>query len=103
MAGAVSFTDPLVCLISMSTILKGSGKRALTTFQQVLYQYRSTDITGLQLLCLLSANQFELHPFLDREEVIAYCQREGIVVESYSPITKGKKLDDPTVVEIAKK
>ena len=55
-------------------------------------------------MCLsVAVNQFELHPFLDREEVISYCQREGIVVESYSPVTKGKKLGDPTLVEIAKK
>jgi diketogulonate reductase-like aldo/keto reductase len=50
-----------------------------------------------------SVNQFELHPFLDREDVISYCQREGIIVESYSPVTKGKKLGDPTLVRIGKK
>ena len=58
------------------------------------------------LLCIMlvsTVNQIELHPFLDREEVISYCEREGIVVESYSPLTKGRKLKDPTVATIAKK
>ena len=50
-----------------------------------------------------TVNQIELHPFLDREEVISYCEREGIIVESYSPLTKGRKLGDPTVATIAKK
>ncbi|CAI8015632.1 9,11-endoperoxide prostaglandin H2 reductase [Geodia barretti] len=63
-------------------------------------------LEGLKKACpdhIPSVNQFELHPFLDREDVISYCQREGIIVESYSPITKGKKLGDPTLVKIAKK
>ena len=56
-----------------------------------------------KILNCLSVNQIELHPFLDRDEVITYCQKEGIVVECYSPVTKGKKLNDPTVVAIAEK
>ena len=48
-------------------------------------------------------NQIELHPYLTRDVVVKYCQREGIVVEAYSPLTKGEKLNDPMLVKIAQK
>ena len=48
-------------------------------------------------------NQIELHPYLTRAEVVDYCQREGIVVEAYSPLTKGEKLKEPVLVNIAQK
>lgn len=34
---------------------------------------------------------------------MAYCQEQGIVLQAYSPLATGRKLDDPTVGEIAKK
>ena len=55
------------------------------------------------LLLYLSVNQFELHPYLISEELIAYCRKEIIIVESYSPLTQGRKLGDPTLVAIAEK
>ena len=48
-------------------------------------------------------NQIELHPYLTRAEVVEYCQREGILVEAYSPLTKGEKLKEPVLVQIAEK
>ena len=48
-------------------------------------------------------NQIELHPYLTREEVVSYCEKEGIIVEAYSPLTKGRKLADPKLVKIAEK
>lgn len=56
------------------------------------------------LLCFsLSVNQIELSPFLTRTELVSYCQKEGIVVTAYSPLTKGAKLNDPQLVAIANK
>ncbi len=46
-------------------------------------------------------NQIELSPFLQRRETTARCAREGIVVEAYSPLTKGLRLAHPTIVEVA--
>lgn len=50
-----------------------------------------------------AVNQIELHPFNygTREPVVDYCREEGIVVEAYSPLTKGRRLDEPTVARIA--
>ena len=49
-----------------------------------------------------AVNQVELHPFLYQRELIDHCHRNGIQVEAYSPLTRGARLDDPTVVRIAK-
>jgi diketogulonate reductase-like aldo/keto reductase len=46
-------------------------------------------------------NQVEFSPFLYQKELLDYCRSKGIVIEAYSPITKGKRLDDPNIVRIA--
>jgi diketogulonate reductase-like aldo/keto reductase len=47
-------------------------------------------------------NQIELTPFLQRRDTCALCREHGIVVEAYSPLTRGRRLDHPTVVAIAR-
>ncbi len=46
-------------------------------------------------------NQIELSPFLQRRDTRALCREHGIVVEAYSPLTRGKRLADPTIVSVA--
>ena len=48
-----------------------------------------------------AVNQIELTPFLQRRETVALCERLGIVVEAYSPLTHGKRLSDPAIKVIA--
>lgn len=48
-----------------------------------------------------SVNQVELHPWCTRQELVNYCQRAGIMLEAYSPLTKGRRLKDPVLLEIA--
>ncbi|GIN63356.1 glyoxal reductase [Robertmurraya siralis] len=50
-----------------------------------------------------AVNQVEYHPHLTQEEVRAYCEREKIQLEAWSPLKKGQLLNDPTIVEIANK
>jgi diketogulonate reductase-like aldo/keto reductase len=46
-------------------------------------------------------NQFELHPFHTRKELVAFCQEKGIAVTSYSPLARGRKLADPALAAFA--
>ncbi|MGP8077504.1 MAG: aldo/keto reductase [Thermoplasmata archaeon] len=48
-----------------------------------------------------AVNQVEMHPFVYDPELFAYCEGRGIRIEAYSPLTRGKRLDDPVLNEIA--
>lgn len=48
-------------------------------------------------------NQVELHVFLQQPELLEYCRAHDIAVEAYSPLAHGKAMDDPVVMEIARK
>jgi diketogulonate reductase-like aldo/keto reductase len=50
-----------------------------------------------------AVDQIELTPFLQRGATCAYCKEHGIVVEAYSPLTRGKRLGHPTLVALAKR
>jgi diketogulonate reductase-like aldo/keto reductase len=50
-----------------------------------------------------AVNQVELSPFLYQKELISFCQGRGIVVESYSPLTKGQRLGHPAIKSVASK
>jgi diketogulonate reductase-like aldo/keto reductase len=49
-----------------------------------------------------AVNQVEFSPYLYQRELLEHCRRHGIVVEAYSPLTKGERLSDPRLVEVAK-
>lgn len=50
-----------------------------------------------------AVNQVEIHPWLTRSDIVSFCNKHNIVVEAYSPLTRGKKLNDPILTGIANK
>lgn len=46
-------------------------------------------------------NQVEVHPFFTNEEVRSANKKHGVLTEAWSPIAKGKVVDDDTIGEIA--
>ncbi|MFS0863151.1 aldo/keto reductase [Fredinandcohnia sp. 179-A 10B2 NHS] len=48
-------------------------------------------------------NQVEYHPHLAQEELRAFCKKEGIQLEAWSPLKQGQLLSEPTINEIAEK
>ena len=49
-----------------------------------------------------AVNQIELSPFLGQRETVRVCEARGIVVEAYSPLTRGKRLRNPVVADVAR-
>jgi diketogulonate reductase-like aldo/keto reductase len=50
--------------------------------------------------------QIELHPYLQQEDLVNFCQEKGIAVEAYSPLGSGREpslLDDGIVKAVAAK
>lgn len=50
-----------------------------------------------------AVNQIEVSPFNYKRDLIRFCADKGIVVEAYSPLTKGQRLGHAAIVDAAKK
>ena len=50
-----------------------------------------------------AVNQVEFHPYLYQKDLLEYCRSQNIQLEAYSPLTKGQRLEDPKLLEIAQK
>ncbi|ANB12775.1 aldo-keto reductase superfamily protein [Sugiyamaella lignohabitans] len=50
-----------------------------------------------------AVNQVEVNPWLQRQDIAAFCKEHGILVEAYSPLMRGNRLDDPELVALANK
>ena len=50
-----------------------------------------------------TVNQVEFSPFLYQKDLLDFCKSHEIVVEAYSPLTQGSKLDNETLLTIGKK
>ena len=48
-------------------------------------------------------NQVELHVFLQQPDLVDFCKKHDIVVQAYSPLAHGHRMDDPVLKEIADK
>ncbi|ORY66194.1 aldo-keto reductase family 1 member E1 [Pseudomassariella vexata] len=50
-----------------------------------------------------SVNQIEVHPFNTQEGIRETCKKHGIVVEAYGPLARAMRMNDPTILALAKK
>jgi 2,5-diketo-D-gluconate reductase A len=50
-----------------------------------------------------AVNQVLFNPFHFRRALLDYCRKEGIVFEAYSPLARGKGLDDPAIGAVAER
>ena len=42
-----------------------------------------------------AVNQVLFHPFSYKKELLDYCKSKNIALEAYSPLARGRKLNDP--------
>lgn len=50
-----------------------------------------------------AVNQIEWTPFGYSEDISTYCSEKKIIIQAYSPLTRAKRLDDSTLVELGGK
>lgn len=52
---------------------------------------------------VLAVNQIQLNPFVYQEqaEVLEFCKLHGIVIEAYSPLARGRQMDNKVIAAIA--
>jgi 2,5-diketo-D-gluconate reductase A len=50
-----------------------------------------------------AVNQIEIHPYFNQDDLRAFDAEHGIATEAWSPIAQGQVLDDPVIVEIARR
>jgi diketogulonate reductase-like aldo/keto reductase len=50
----------------------------------------------------LVTNQVECHPFLNQSKLLTTCRRHDVTLTAYSPLARGRVLDDETLSTIAK-
>ena len=58
-----------------------------------------TDRLGVKIAC----NQVEYHPFLNQDPVHKFAQSKGMFLTAYSPVARGKVMDDATIKAIGGK
>lgn len=83
---------------AMGRLLDGGDVRAIGVSNfQLAHLQRLLDETAV----VPAINQIELHPYLTQEPLRDFGRAHGIATEAWSPIARGKVLDDPAVLAIA--
>lgn len=52
---------------------------------------------------VLSVGQWEIHPWLAREDIAGWCRQRGVAVEAYSPLVRGERWGEPVLKKLADK
>jgi diketogulonate reductase-like aldo/keto reductase len=81
------------------TELKAAGRARSIGVSNFLVEHleRVIEATGV----VPAANQIELHPRLQQRELRRFHDQHGIETVAWSPLGRGRLLDDPTITEIA--
>lgn len=52
---------------------------------------------------VISVGQWEIHPWLPRNDIAEWCAKRNVAVEAYSPIVRGERWGEKAVVALAEK
>ena len=65
------------------------------------YSVRHLEELRAHAVVLPAADQVEFHPFVYDPELLRYATERSIRIEAWSPLTRGRHLDHPTIAAIA--
>jgi diketogulonate reductase-like aldo/keto reductase len=51
----------------------------------------------------IDVGQWELHPWLERPDIVAWCRERNVVLEAYSPLVRGQRMDSALLKPLMKK
>ena len=51
----------------------------------------------------IEVGQYELHPWLGRAELVDWLQNRGAIIEAYSPLARGTRMDEPVLRKLSMK
>jgi diketogulonate reductase-like aldo/keto reductase len=52
---------------------------------------------------VLSVGQWEIHPWLPRDDIVEWCVKRGVVIEAYSPLVRGERKNEQVFGPLEKK
>ena len=85
---------------AMIKILKDGKSRAIGVSNYSIDELKET----IQSSDIIPAvNQVEFHPFLYQKDLLDFCKSNRIQVESYSPLTRGRKLNHQSLKALSNK
>ena len=85
---------------AMEVLLKYGKCRAIGVSNFTIKQLKQLMDHSLTIPAI---NQVEFSPYLNQKELLDFCHTHGIQLEAYSPLTRGKRLEDSRLVSISKK
>ncbi|KAI1951801.1 hypothetical protein LOZ57_001213 [Ophidiomyces ophidiicola] len=51
----------------------------------------------------IDVGQYEIHPWVPRKDIVEWLRKRNVIVEVYSPLVRAKRMDEPVLLELAKK
>jgi diketogulonate reductase-like aldo/keto reductase len=92
---AISLRETLAALerAHEEGLIRNVGVSNFSSYQ-LMFAQRIADVP-------IAVNQIEFHPWYYREDLLAYCQDNDIVVEAAAPLARTEFLDDPILTEVA--
>ncbi|KAK4208308.1 NADP-dependent oxidoreductase domain-containing protein [Rhypophila decipiens] len=53
---------------------------------------------------IISVGQWEIHPWMNRDDIVEWCRKRNIAVQAYSPVVRGEKFGkEPVLMKLAEK
>lgn len=84
---------------SLERICEEGGARAIGVSN---YTTRHLEETLGDSSVIPAIDQVEFSPFLYQKGLLSYCRSKGIVLEAHSPLTRGRRLDDPRLAALSR-